>query len=642
MKAGESERLSLVFIDQLCNEILKTEDNDQELQKFISQLKTKRQSLELDYTGSKFEQVIQYFMTHNINNPGQLAPFFEKIKLLELTLVEAMHLSKNPQNINLNAMQEALKKDPETLMHYGMSNYNRRLCYYIAQDKLIKKNRSDILKEYDKFIKKPADFMTIILHGGNHPDLRDSIDGLAEIYGNATTILFSLSKENRADLLFSFFRTALELQVDLEPILNKFIENNYEIELFNVIEILPPKSLKYLLEKSKKLIDREEFLEYAQSKIDEQEFYRARIENYKNYPSLEHHVMLACLYELHPEYFEYDDMDAIKQIYGENWVNVCEFQKQYEDIIKKIDEKTLKAEDLQDINLSVRLNDGIPLLFKLCESIDCNKLVLDKVETLQELLYLKDIKGRNIVEIAIESGNSELLTSLLGNEKPIIEPLVLTCACKHYLESETPSERNKDNIKALLKSVVDPNYKMSGGVFNEIRWEGVTMLDIFLYRNDLDLVEFALKKYKNIKIYSYNINSLIEYLDSIQNQVAKNNVDDKDEKFNKIIEILQIAIDKENAEITDEHVSNVLRIMSAQNKDQIHEDVKELCRKFLGKMRKEEGKEAGRGNRRLSNIVGSLPCMVGNGDDPPPSPPSPPSYRSLALHPTHEASAAKR
>ena len=123
-------------------------------------------------------------------------------------------------------------------------------------------------------------------------------------------------------------------------------------------------------------------------------------------------------------------------------------------------------------------------------------------------------------------------------------------------------------MKTYLKSVVDPNLIMSGGLFDKIRWGGVTMLDIFLYRNDLDLVEFALGKYPNIRISSDNINSLIKYLDTIRKELAINDSDDKYKEFNKIIEILQIAIDKESTEITPDHGKLLFNLMK-------HEAIKE-------------------------------------------------------------------
>lgn len=667
MKAKKSERLSLVFIHQLCNEILKTEDNDEELQRFISQLKTRRQTQ--DYADSKFEQVIQYFMTHNINNPDQLAPFLKKIELLELTLVEAMHLSKNLQNINLQEMQEAIKFFASSLMYYGIRNYDRRLCDHIAQYELIDKYPPENLEEYNRFIKREADFKEIILHGGNHPDLSDSIYDLAEIYGNATTILFSLSEKKRANLSFAFFRTALELQVDLELIIDKFIENNCEIELFNVLEILPSTSLKYLLEKSKKLIFSQEFVEYAQSKIDEQEFYRARKENYKNYPSFEHQVMLACLYKLHPEYFEEKDAEVIKQIYGENGLDVCKFRKQYENILVKFCKDDLQANDItEEVKLGMRLESGVPLLLMLCNNPNFNSRVLEAVKTAPtQMLYLQDTEeGKNMLQKVINSGNIKLLQSLLqekdlkeylkdlaiqldkngnsiysvlftarNNQEKIHEILKtlsehgislnitdkygdtpLTFACKSYINSQfylKNSDRTNTTkiFEVLFVHVADPNIKIGTE----------TMLGIFLSRNDFKLVELALQNYDNIEISASNITKLIECLYKIE--ISKGNYEDDGQKkeFNNkkeqlkrgILNIIDLAISKDKAEITQDHADSLLKLMS-QYKG-IKEIIRPIYKEVITKIREANKPDITTLYMRITEKIRTLPAMQDRGPD---------------------------
>ncbi len=637
---------SLVFLEKLCKEIIATPTN--RLTEFKKELNTNN----IPESSRLYDLFIDFFIKKYINETETLSKFFPEIGSDHLTLDQIYILLSNPQNINL--LEFKLKQDPEIYMRHGLDFHNLALCEFLVYNSLIlPSNHLKLIQEYEKLKSHKSDIEYILYYGGNHPELETS-SGLNEGYEKATSLLLSVSIEERSHLLIPFFRLALELKVDLKPILDKFIQENYETELLNIIQILPPDSVKYLLINSKKLIANEKLEKYTQTILDPNQFWKVIMDI--DLPSLERQQIFACLYKLDGVSFGDEDVGLIKERYGQDWRDAFEAHKKYQDIIRKYDQGILTANDLNQVNLSMILNNGVPLFLMLCKSNDFNEIVLKSIQnSVTGEIFLTDEQGKNILHILIESKNRTLLESLLkdkdlqhdvkqlsgmldnkGNSifnfvdnqqdihsllKDLFEsgispnihdkygntPLINACRC--YLQSKSDKERHTAIFEVLFVHGADPNIKIGTK----------TMLDIFLSKNDLKLVELALKKCDNIAISASNITKLIECLDKIENSKAnyeddgqKKEFDGKKERLkSRILDIIDLAIDKEKAEITNEHALSVLNIMKAQDKDQEHKDLKNLYRKFLDKMRK----EAGMGNRGLLR-VGSLPSMIGG--NPPP------------------------
>ena len=630
MNEGDRKFFSPVFLEQLCEEILANSDEDKTLINFIKKLNAEFNK-EAKYAGSKFQQVIYFFIKKNINNPEKLSQFFTKIKLERLMDKDVIDLINNPKNIPLDIITKTLKLTTNTapLMSRALKRFNMKFANYLMRNELIKKYpqliQDQLIQEYRTLqITEPSMF-DIVLYGGNHPKLTKK-DDLATVYNDATNHLLSLSKEVRNDLSLAFFRLSLELEVDLKPILDKFIEKNCEIELLHIIEMFPPESLGYLLENSDKLIFNKEFLEYAKSKIDEQKFYKALIKNYINNPtSLEQHAALVCLYKLDQDIFNECDNEIglIDDLYGENWFDVSKFQRKYHKIIEKLKCKTLTAEDIQDIDLSMRLNNGVPLLLKLCESKNFNDQICSTIKSsLTQDILLKDIEGRNILHIAIERGNNELLRALLGDQELKGDIKVLAkeldangnSIFSYVFNSGYTQTEILEILDILLKNKISPNITDESG-FDPLYYalanqfeideepnlkilevllthganpnikdkEEKTILDKLIEQHNLGLISFFLDHSKNIEVSKYNLDTLIKYLD-------KENYGRLDQYYQckpDIIKIIIVALTKDNVEVTEDHHNFFYELWQNQPDHDIQEIIKKITEKLNMKQTKQ-------------------------------------------------------